>query len=299
MTNGPAQKGHPTKIRRKHPSQEIGGHPNGLSTAAPDTMPTHMRRMLIPSLLAATIGLFAAASWNDPSGSAIAAALDTVSPGATPSTPKATASSTPSKSQALAFARAVNLGTADVPGFKISHEHHSSTLNKQTESQLAQCLGRSSKHKGLVEVDSKNYDRETSSSDVSASSEVTVLQSPALAAHPLALIKSAHTRACVSRYFNLLISGLKTPGAKVGKATLTTGTPSAPGTVGSFGWRLTTTITVVKSGAQVPFYLDILGFVQGPAEVTLLTSGLPQPFPASGELGLFSLLVKRAQAQSI
>jgi hypothetical protein len=232
-----------------------------------------MRRLLMPSLLAAVICLFAAAT--------------------------SIASSTPTKSQALAFANAVNLSAADVPGFKVSHEHHTSKLNKQTEGQLAQCLGRSSKRKGLVEADSKNFQQETSTSALSASSEVTVLQSPALAARQLALVKSARTRACVSRYFNLLISGLKTPGAKVGKATLTTGTPSAPGTVGSFGWRLTTTITVVKSGAKVPFYLDILGFVQGPAEVTLLTSGLPEPFPASGELGLFSLLVKRAQTNSI
>jgi hypothetical protein len=41
--------------------------------------------------------------------------------------------------------------------------------------------------------------------------------------------------------------------------------------------------------------MDLLGFVDGPAEVVLLTSGLPEPFPAATEHRLFSLLIQRAK----
>jgi hypothetical protein len=211
------------------------------------------------------------------------------------------AEGTPTKAQAVAFAHAVNLTVADVPGFTASpHKHKkSSASERRAEAQLELCLGKSRNTKGIAEVDSDSFEQETSTSELNVSSEVTVVKTPALAAHALALVKKASTRACVSRYFNLLVSGLKTSGAKIGKVKLTTATPPAPGTGGSFGWRLSTIITAKENGAQIPFFLDILGFINGRAAVTLLTSGLPQPFPASGELGLFSLLVKRTQTQSI
>ena len=44
------------------------------------------------------------------------------------------------------------------------------------------------------------------------------------------------------------------------------------------------------------FYMDILGFVYGPARVTLFSSGALQPFPAAAEQRLFSLLLGRAKA---
>ncbi len=211
---------------------------------------------------------------------------------------------TPTKAQALAFAHDVNLTAADVPGFtaaphKKSSDKKSSANEKRAEAQLERCLGKSRNKKGIVEVSSDSFEQETSSSELNVSSEVTVVKTPALAAHALALVKQASTRKCVSRYFNLLISGLKTSGAKIGKVTLTTGTPPAPGAGGSFGWRLSTVITDEKSGSRIPFFLDILGFIDGRAAVTLLTSGLPQPFPSSGELSLFSLLVKRAETNAI
>jgi hypothetical protein len=42
--------------------------------------------------------------------------------------------------------------------------------------------------------------------------------------------------------------------------------------------------------------MDILGFVYGPARVTLFSSGALQPFPAAAEQRLFSLLLGRAKA---
>ena len=65
--------------------------------------------------------------------------------------------------------------------------------------------------------------------------------------------------------------------------------------MGSFGWRITATLTVAGK-IDIPAYLDILGFVEGTAEVSLVTSGLGEPFPAVTEQHLFTLLVERATA---
>jgi hypothetical protein len=66
---------------------------------------------------------------------------------------------------------------------------------------------------------------------------------------------------------------------------------------GSFGWRVTATFDV--RGIKVPIYLDFLGFIDGPSEVTLLSSGLLQPFPATVQQHLFSLLLSRARSHKL
>jgi hypothetical protein len=45
--------------------------------------------------------------------------------------------------------------------------------------------------------------------------------------------------------------------------------------------------------------VDILGFVVGPARVTLVSSGLLRPFPAPVQQRLFSLLLARATTKSL
>jgi hypothetical protein len=52
-------------------------------------------------------------------------------------------------------------------------------------------------------------------------------------------------------------------------------------------------------GIPAPFYVDILGFVYGPAQVSLFTSGFPRPFSARSEERLFSLLLRRAKSHAI
>jgi len=81
--------------------------------------------------------------------------------------------------------------------------------------------------------------------------------------------------------------------ATIGPVSISHGTPPAPQTAGSFGWRITATLTL-NGNIELPVYLDILGFVDGPAEVALVTSGLSEPFPAAPEQRLFSLLLERA-----
>ncbi len=202
--------------------------------------------------------------------------------------------------QAQAFARAVNLSAADVPGFRVSSEHArepETSAERRLKPELRRCFGSTRETKGLVEAGSKKFERSAGIASQSVSSEVTVAQRGALTARELGAIRSGHLPACLSHYFDLLLESQKVHGASIGPVSTKEGSPPAPGMAGSFGLRFTATITV--HGIRIPFDVDILGFADGPAEVSLSTFGLPQPFPAALEEQLFSLLVRRAKAHRV
>lgn len=204
------------------------------------------------------------------------------------------------RARALAFAHAVNLTAADVPGFKISAKPQhgaESKAEKRLEGQMLGCVGIHATRGGLAEASSEDFEREAPLAEQSVSSEVTVARTTASASQGLGTIHSAHTRACLSRYFNRLFRGRRSHGATFGAVSIAQGNPPAPGTSGSFGWRITATI--VGRGLSIPFYVDLLGFVYGRAEVSLLSSGAPQPFPAAAEQSLYLLLLRRAKAQGV
>ena len=125
-------------------------------------------------------------------------------------------------------------------------------------------------------------------------SEVSVAQTPTLAAKALATIRGSHFRECLTHYLDLLFREQSRGGTTVGPISIVQGTPPAAGATGSFGWRITATIAT--RGIKLPFYQDMLGFVNGPAEVSLVSSGALRPFPAAIQQQLFSLLLKRAKA---
>jgi hypothetical protein len=210
-----------------------------------------------------------------------------------PATPPA--GRAPSRSQALAFARAVNLTPADVPGFAATEKRDSSSSSeKRLERQMLSCAGIGGSSKAVAEEGSKDFKLKRQIIDFSVSSEVAVQSTAAQAQKGLAAIRSAHVRGCFTRYLQQIFKSQRTTGATPGSVTIQSGTPPAPGMSGSFGWRVTATFLV--RGIKVPIYLDFLGFVDGPSEVTLLSSGLLRPFPASVQQHLFALLLSRARS---
>jgi hypothetical protein len=201
------------------------------------------------------------------------------------------------RAQAKVFARAVNLRAGDVPGFKVSSEEHEheTAAEKRLERKMLHCAGGVGFNDGLLEAGSKDFERETNAFSQSVTSGVTVMRTPALAAKELAAIRGERVRACLSHYLVLLLESQQHPrGSTIGPVSVSQGAPAAPGTTGSFGWRITAAFTL--HGIRIPFYMGILGFVYGPVEVTLFTSGVPEPFPVVTEQRLFSLLVERAKA---
>jgi hypothetical protein len=212
------------------------------------------------------------------------------------------------RARALEFARAVNLRPDDVPGFTPSTKRGgSSAREKRLEREMLRCAGAAGfgatnseapgEGKSIAEQSSKDFELKHGIVDFSVSSQVSVQPSAADARKGLRAIRSAHVRNCFSHYLQLIFKGESIKGAKAGAVSIQAGVPPAPGTSGGFGWRITASFVV--QGIKVPVYLDFLGFVDGPAEVTLLSSGLIRPFPAEVQQQLFSLLLSRAKEHAL
>jgi len=247
-----------------------------------------MRRATLLLILAGSGGLVMACGKS---------ALTTPSGHSGAPAPRAATTSPLPKQRGLAFARAVNLTSADVPGFSVSPKHErGSSEEKRLEHEVLRCVGAQGSGKGLAEASSQQYELKRGIIDLGVSSEVAIAQTSALAAGELAAIRSAHVRGCFSRYLDQLFKSERFGGAIVSPVSIASGTPPAPGTAGGYGWRVTATFSV--QGVKVSLYLDILGFVYGPARVTLFSSGVLRPFPAAIQQGLFSLLLFRAKAHA-
>ena len=254
-----------------------------------------MRRMIVILALPAAGGLLVACGSGSlvPTTTVVRAVAGRSAHAAAVAETSAAASRLFTKAQAIAFAHAVNLTAADVPGFKVSSEHeHETAAEKRLEHEMLRCVGAlGSNSHGIVEMSSEEFERETNTGDESVQSEVSVARTPTLATRELAGIRGSHVRVCLSHYLNLLFKSHKYHGAAVSPVSISQGTPPAPGATGSFAWRITTTITL--HSVTIPVYIDILGFVDGPAEVSLFTAGVSRPFPAATEERLFSLLLTR------
>ena len=259
-------------------------------------MPAVLRRMAAILVLLATGVLLLGCGRGGHSAAAGARATTGTRSGPN-AAPPASGARPGAKALALAYARAVNLTAADVPGFRRSPEsrERETASGEQVERAMVRCVGGRAGGRGLAELSSSNFERQTATLSASVSSQVSVARTPALASSELAQIRSPRARGCLERYLDLLFKGRQYHGA-FSAVSVATGTPPAPGATGSFGWRISSTITV--HGIRVPLYLDILGFVDGPAEVSLMSSGLPRPFPAAAEQQLFLLLLKRAESRS-
>ena len=210
----------------------------------------------------------------------------------------------PSHARALAFARAVNLTATDVPGFTPSHKQNGeSPAERRLQQQLRNCGGavgaRALRHSRgtLAEASSPNFELHRGVLALTVSSEVSVAHTSAEAAATLAAIRSPRLRACFSHYLSSLLKSQHYPGATVLGVSIAAGKPPAPGTTGGFGWRVTATLAV--RGIHISFYFDILGFVEGPSQVTLTSSGTVRPFPARAQEQLYSELLARARAHTL
>jgi hypothetical protein len=204
----------------------------------------------------------------------------------------------PTHAQALAFARAVNLTAADVPGFTASSRHQAETQReKRLQRQLRQCTGPVHFGDGLAGEQSAPFELKRDILDLGVSSEVAVARTRALAAGELAAIRGGRVKECFSRYLHTLLKVQRDGVARPGPVSIASGTPPAPGADGSYGWRIIATFTANR--IRLSLYVDILGFVLGPARVTLVSSGALRPFPAELQQRLYTLLLARAKARAL
>lgn len=203
------------------------------------------------------------------------------------------------RAQAQRLVAAVNLTAADLPGFTLSREarEHATEAERRLEGELLRCIGMgglAGAAQPVAHGSSGDFHHRGAGYDVGVSSEISVSSGPGAGAADLRRLRSSRARGCLGHFLVELFKGRRYGGATVARVSITQGSPPAAGTTGGFGWRITATID--SRGIRLPYYMDILGFLYGPAEVTLLSTGLPVPLPAAIQERLFAVLLMRATA---
>jgi hypothetical protein len=203
------------------------------------------------------------------------------------------------RSEAAAFARAVRLLPGDVPGFTPSRErqHRETAAERRAGQALRVCIAAPaqthSRPRPSSEQGSLNYTRQDGLGLQTISSSVEVLPSSFVATLELEFVRTAHTRACMSRFLTSLLARLRPRGGSISPVTVQPFSPSAPGTAGAFGWHVGATISIY--GVKLALRFDLLGFAYRSAVVRLSDLGFPR-IPGAQEQRLFSLLIARARS---
>lgn len=216
----------------------------------------------------------------------------------TSSAPSSTRTS--AKARATAFAHAVNLVAADVPGMSLIGVEGEAAAPKQAAVQAAQCAGAASPEQRISKIHSAAFTH--FNPHIRIRSAVEVLPSVAVAAHNNTAERSARGRACLVRFLGQTLPAQTVQPARYGQISVSSLPNLLPGAQGSFGLRLRTTLTTRELGgrpAKVPIYLDEYGFISGPAEINLTATGFSTPVPVKTEQRLLTLLYSRTQAHKL
>lgn len=199
-----------------------------------------------------------------------------------------------SRTQALAFASEVNLQPADLVGFKSQKAEPESAGERHSSAQFERCVETGS-GQSLAEAKSKQFERESNTGALYASSDVEVLTSVSAAEKDLAAVRGAKFEQCIRQAFlQSLTQGAQSElkGASLHRASVFSAAPTAAGASG-FGWIAQATLRY--HGIAFPFSVELEGFVDGRAIVVLTTAALPGRFPASLEQDLLATLLRRAE----
>jgi hypothetical protein len=216
------------------------------------------------------------------------------------------------KTQATAYAHAVNLKPGDVPELTAAGAEREASPKKGAE-EGARCSGAPSPSARVANIDSAKFRGSSAAPLETISSEVVVWPSSAIAERNAAAQTGPRGRACAQHLLERL--ALKTLTSRVRLASSSISWLPAPlhGARGSYAAHVTMNVTAesprTQTGAssavlesstaserklQVPVYLDIQGFQSGPAQVTLTALGVKRPPSSSAEHRLLSLLYSRA-----
>jgi hypothetical protein len=208
----------------------------------------------------------------------------------------AAASSPITKAQATAYAHAVNLKPADLPGMRATRpeaEHVTASIDREA----TKCDGGVDPSRRVAQVHSARFAGAVAGDFEQISSEVEVMPSAALIAQNNAAIRSPRGLRCVTRLLTQSLAGKSGSQGRYGTLKISKLPTPLAGVDETFGYRITT--TVARGPAQIPIYIDLLGFISGAAEVDLTAIGAPQPVPEEAESHLLAVLYGRANAHKL
>jgi hypothetical protein len=192
------------------------------------------------------------------------------------------------------IARAINLRSADVPGFS---SQRSGGGADPVGAGIASCQGAtgSGTHPGAVDASSPYFVKSAGLQDLQVQSIVEIERSPSIVQSDLVQARSGHDRACLRQAFTGLKFSVQGIQVRITHVRVTALAVPAPGANGSFGIRMKLSITAQT--VSVPMTADIIGVGVGRDELTLATTGIAEGFPGRTERRLTSLLVSRALAK--
>lgn len=199
------------------------------------------------------------------------------------------ASTTFTKSQAATLARAVNLRSSDLPGYK-SSPNPTTSSDVATGDKLAACAGGVPSSRDLVNTDSPTF----TLGQQMISSGVEVLPLPSNVQQDLHAIRSARGQRCIRSLIGAALKQSQTGGVTFAAPKISLLSVPAQGTSGAFGLRLAATAS--EGSVHITAYVDLLGAAVGHAEVSLDAEGVSAPVSSATEQRLFGLLVRRADA---
>jgi hypothetical protein len=203
------------------------------------------------------------------------------------------------KPQAVAFARAVNFRSADLPRFRnlgLAPEPQPRTNTSDPE--FAKCVGvKPSRY--LASVPSAGFasGRFRAQAEL-VTSKVMVFPTASLAAREVSTLTSARGRSCFAR----LIQPESTSATEAHLSIhhISWSFPALPPAAHDFKVRVSGTLTEIHTrNRPTRLYIDLLGFIKGPAQIYLLAMGWESPARSSAEHHLISLLYSRAEAHKL
>lgn len=222
--------------------------------------------------------------------------------GGSASAPAASTASPPiTKVQATAYAHAVNLQEADLPGMSMTSPG-GEKADATRVGEVERCAGNLTASRVVANIHSASFTGITDPEHEQIRSDVEVMPSAALAEQNNASNRSQRALACAKRLFPLKLAGKDGSRVHYGPVTVTRLPYPLAGVPGGFGYRIAVAILGVPSTiepTQPHLYIDAFAFLSGPAEVALITTTFPQPVAEETESRLRSLLHSRAEANKL
>ena len=201
----------------------------------------------------------------------------------------------PTVAAAQAAAAAINLTSADVPGY--TGTPHQTTAQEDTlDSGFALCLGANEpKTSHVAQVSSEDFAGGSRVQSKQVSSTVSVSASRAQAQHDLAADRGSRATGCLQTYVQEILSEQQL--TSVGSPTVSPVTVAADGSDGAFGYEVTLTIT--SGPARYPLDIVFEGAVRNNTGVVLHVSAIGRPFPVAERESLFATLLRRLGAAAV
>jgi hypothetical protein len=200
------------------------------------------------------------------------------------------------RGQAIAFANAVNLRAADLPGWRIpTPASEPRPLTDSRHTAFARCAG-TRPFRYLARLSSAAFVQGTDSAGAEMVSNVAVAPSPSLAASEYAALATARGRSCFTR----LSRAENSEDIRLNSEGFSWSSLPLPEAAHGFKVRLAGTVGSSGPGGEgTHLYFDLLAFTSGPAQVVLYASAWPSPPQPSTERHLLSVLYSRAKAHSL